>query len=234
MKTNRFRQRPLAIALAATLALGGVRVYAADVEIRTPAGGGFAVRDSTGSLSRLLVNGVTGEVAIPNLQFALQQNNVVCFQLASGLLGQCAPGSLTGPQGPQGAQGIAGPQGAQGANGSQGPQGTIGAQGPQGTTGALGPQGTKVRWDRKVRLARKAAGYCWSVRPARDDRCARTHRIARDNRCARLARHNGFTVLSGTGAPAGGLGVDGDFYIDTTNHVIYGPKTGGRGVHPHR
>jgi hypothetical protein len=65
MRTNRFKQRPLAIALAATLAFGGVKVYAADVEVRTPPGGGFAVRDSTGSLLRLLVNGVTGEVTVP-------------------------------------------------------------------------------------------------------------------------------------------------------------------------
>jgi len=210
MKTNRFRQRPLAIALAATLALGGAKVYAAEVEIRTPAGGGFAVRDSTGSLSRLLVNGATGEVAIPYLQFATQQNNVVCFQLASGLLGQCVPGSLTGPQGPQGVQGSAGPQGSQGAIGLQGPQGTngaqgsqgmIGAQGSQGTAGSLGPQGT--------------TGAQGPIGP-------------QGTIGAQGARGtDGFTVLSGTGAPDGGLGVNGDFYIDTTNEVIYGPKTGG-------
>jgi len=38
---------------------------------------------------------------------------------------------------------------------------------------------------------------------------------------------NGLTVLSGAGAPGAGLGVDGDYYIDTTAHAIYGPKTGG-------
>lgn len=38
---------------------------------------------------------------------------------------------------------------------------------------------------------------------------------------------NGNTVRSGTGAPGGGLGVDGDFYIDTDADTIYGPKTGG-------
>lgn len=38
---------------------------------------------------------------------------------------------------------------------------------------------------------------------------------------------DGKTILNGTGAPAGGLGVDGDFYIDTTADAIYGPKTGG-------
>jgi integrin beta 8 len=38
---------------------------------------------------------------------------------------------------------------------------------------------------------------------------------------------DGRTVLSGTGAPSGGTGVDGDFYIRTSNYVIYGPKTAG-------
>lgn len=38
---------------------------------------------------------------------------------------------------------------------------------------------------------------------------------------------DGKTVLSGSGAPSGGLGADGDFYINTAATTIYGPKTGG-------
>ncbi|MGX1151464.1 hypothetical protein [Bradyrhizobium ottawaense] len=37
----------------------------------------------------------------------------------------------------------------------------------------------------------------------------------------------GNSVLYGTGAPAAGTGIDGDFYIDTTAHYIYGPKGAG-------
>lgn len=37
----------------------------------------------------------------------------------------------------------------------------------------------------------------------------------------------GNTVLHGTGAPGGGVGEDGDFYIDTAADAIYGPKAGG-------
>lgn len=37
----------------------------------------------------------------------------------------------------------------------------------------------------------------------------------------------GNTVLSGAGAPGGGIGTDGDFYINTSTDTIYGPKTGG-------
>ncbi|PZR55701.1 MAG: hypothetical protein DI537_54595, partial [Stutzerimonas stutzeri] len=35
---------------------------------------------------------------------------------------------------------------------------------------------------------------------------------------------NGKTVLSGAGAPSGGLGTNGDFYLDTTAVALYGPK----------
>jgi hypothetical protein len=38
---------------------------------------------------------------------------------------------------------------------------------------------------------------------------------------------NGNTVRNGTGAPAAGLGNNGDFYIDTASSMIYGPKTAG-------
>jgi integrin beta 8 len=38
---------------------------------------------------------------------------------------------------------------------------------------------------------------------------------------------NGSSVLNGSGAPSSGLGAIGDFYIDTTAHSIYGPKSGG-------
>lgn len=38
---------------------------------------------------------------------------------------------------------------------------------------------------------------------------------------------DGRTVLSGPGAPSSGLGANGDFYIDTTDWDIYGPKTVG-------
>ncbi len=37
----------------------------------------------------------------------------------------------------------------------------------------------------------------------------------------------GKTVRNGAGVPAAGLGVDGDFYIDTAAAEIYGPKAGG-------
>ena len=38
---------------------------------------------------------------------------------------------------------------------------------------------------------------------------------------------DGKTVLNGAGTPSNGLGVDGDFYINTSANTIYGPKTSG-------
>jgi hypothetical protein len=38
---------------------------------------------------------------------------------------------------------------------------------------------------------------------------------------------NGNTILSGTGAPSSGLGVNGDYYRDIANSNFYGPKTAG-------
>lgn len=35
----------------------------------------------------------------------------------------------------------------------------------------------------------------------------------------------GTGILNGVGAPSAGLGVDGDFFLNTTNMNLYGPKT---------
>lgn len=40
------------------------------------------------------------------------------------------------------------------------------------------------------------------------------------------------TILSGTNAPTSAIGINGDFYIDTKNTLIYGPKTKGKWLAP--
>lgn len=91
-----------------------------------------------------------------------------------------------------------GPRGPAGATGATGPQGATGATGPQGATGATGAQGpTGATGPTGPTGATGAAGA------------------------------DGKTVRSGSGAPSSGLGVDGDFYINTAANTIYGPKTGG-------
>lgn len=39
---------------------------------------------------------------------------------------------------------------------------------------------------------------------------------------------NGGHILYGSGAPTDDIGVDGDFYFDTTTSTLYGPKAGGK------
>src|SRR5689334_18142826 len=34
-------------------------------------------------------------------------------------------------------------------------------------------------------------------------------------------------ILHGAGAPSGGTGANGDYYLDTTAHALYGPKSAG-------
>lgn len=114
-------------------------------------------------------------------------------------------------------------------SGAQGPQGEIGPEGPlNGRTilnGAVVPTTEGDDGDFYIRTGvwtiygPKTAG-AWGaatdiIGPAGPD----------GNDGADGA--DGKTVLNGAGAPAGGTGVDGDFYIDTTADAIYGPKTAG-------
>ncbi|HEY5365749.1 MAG TPA: hypothetical protein VIL19_04690, partial [Casimicrobiaceae bacterium] len=123
---------PAMAAAALMLAMLTGSVRAADVEIWTAVGGNFAVKDSTGALVRLLVNGSNGDVQLPFLTSAAAQSSAVCFNSGTGLLGQCAtfPTGPQGPAGPPGPPGASGPTGSPGAPGPQGPQGDAGAQGP--------------------------------------------------------------------------------------------------------
>jgi hypothetical protein len=89
----------------------------------------------------------------------------------------------------------------QGPAGAAGPAGPAGAAGPVGPAGLAGPKGDTG--------AQGPAGATGPVGPAGP------------------AGTDGNTVLNGTGAPQGNLGKDGDFYLDTTADVLYGPKSGG-------
>ncbi|NOS68503.1 MAG: collagen-like protein [Verrucomicrobia bacterium] len=103
-----------------------------------------------------------------------------------------------GPQGPAGPSGASGPQGPVGETGPQGPQGV---QGPIGATGSQGLAGEIG--------AQGPQGSIGLQGPAGTNGL------------------NGKTILSGSGAPDSGLGVDGDFYFDTAASKIHGPKADG-------
>ena len=72
---GRLARRPIAVALAGALLAVGfpTEVLAADVELWAPPGGNVVIKDSSGSVLRMLVNGSTGDVQIPYLPGAVPQ-----------------------------------------------------------------------------------------------------------------------------------------------------------------
>ncbi len=142
--------------------------------------------------------------------------------------------SMVGPQGPQGLQGIVGPQGLagpigpQGLVGATGPVGPIGPAGELGATGAQGGQGaagvagpTGPAGPSGSAGATGATGATGSQGPSGSQG---EQGVSGSNGQILIA---GNAALSGTGAPADSLGVNGDFYVNTANNMIYGPKAGG-------
>ena len=125
-----------------------------------------------------------------------------------GATGQQGLTGATGPQGATGAQGLTGPQGPagpQGLTGATGPQGATGAQGPagpQGATGGTGPQG--------------ATGAQGPIGP---------QGLQGIQGVAGPAGADGKTIISGIIAPLSTQGVLGDFYLNNTTNILYGPKT---------
>jgi hypothetical protein len=107
-------------------------------------------------------------------------------------------GPKVGGAWPSGSVSIVGPQGQAGGQGIQGVQGVAGSNGVNGATGPQGPQGV--------------AG---PTGPQGNTGTAGQILIA------------GSAALSGTVNPTADIGVDGDFYVNTTTNVVFGPKAGG-------
>jgi hypothetical protein len=120
----------------------------------------------------------------------------------TGAEGPAGPQGLTGPQGPQGLQGLTGPPGPQGPQGLPGPQGLTGPQGLPGPQGLIGLQG----------LTGPAGPQGLQGIPG-------------VNGTDGLPGQPGKTLLSGATDPAATTGAEGDFYLNTTAYLIFGPKT---------
>lgn len=129
--------------------------------------------------------------------------------------GAVGPQGTTGSTGTQGAQGLVGPAGPAGANGQNGsviysgtavPLSTTGAKGDfylNSSTGLLYGPKTDAGWGTGFSLVGTAgaAGATGATGAA------------------------GNSVLSGTGVPSAALGKAGDFYLDNSSYLLYGPKT---------
>lgn len=110
--------------------------------------------------------------------------------------------TLVGAQGANGATGAQGNTGAPGATGATGQTGATGPQGPAGQTGQTGATGSQGQTG-----AQGPAGATGATGA---------------NGATGAA---GSKTLSGTGAPGSALGSNGDYYLDKTNYLLYGPKT---------
>ena len=133
----------------------------------------------------------------------------------------------TGPQGLPGAQGATGPAGAQGTTGPTGLTGTAGATGATGATGSqgpiglTGPQGLQgPAGTNGLNGAQGIQGLTGGTGPAGAQGLPGLDGLKGDD---------GKTILHGSGTPyenepTVNIGVVGDFYIDTDNYEMYGPK----------
>jgi len=130
------------------------------------------------------------------------------------LAASCGKDGAVGPQGPKGDTGATGAAGPAGANGSVIYSGTGVPAASTGATGDFyidlssgnfyGPK-TTSGWGTPISLkgANGAAGATGA------------------------AGAPGSKILSGSGAPSASLGNTGDYYLDKTSYLFYGPKTAG-------
>lgn len=151
-----------------------------------------------------------------------------------------APGATgaTGAQGPQGVAGLKGDPGATGATGATGPQG---AQGPKGDTGNPGAAGSTGLSAYQIAQGQGFAGtqnqwLATLVGPQGPQGVSAYDAAVSQGFVGTLTAWlaslkgadgaAGAKWLTGSGAPAAGLGAVGDMYLDTASTDYY-TKTGG-------
>ena len=107
-----------------------------------------------------------------------------------------------GEKGGRGEQGATGAQGQKGEKGERGEQGATGAQGQRGEKGERGEQGTTGAQGQK------------GEKGERGEQGERG-----------IPGQNGSKIYTGEKAPTNNIGNEGDWYIDSQNRRLYGPKT---------
>lgn len=151
---------------------------------------------------------------------------------ASGAIGLTGPTGPTGPQGASGASGAIGLTGPTGPQGASGASGAIGLTGPAGATGPEGPG--SPYWQNPVfGSGSLGSGILGDVRLV--EQTGLLYGVL----SASATVASGWTQLSSAGTSSGGAVIRhgegpptegtvsnaGDFYIDTTNWWIYGPRS---------
>lgn len=137
-----------------------------------------------------------------------------------------SPTSLVGPQGSTGAQGPSGAQGVQGAVGAQGVAGKTWQNGTGAPSSGTGSPGDYYFRNDTTQVYGPKVGSVWGspISLIGPQGTTGSQGPQGDLGPQGVA---GNTVRSGSGAPSGGTGVDGDFYYRTSTSQLYGPKTSG-------
>lgn len=130
-----------------------------------------------------------------------------------------------------GKDGAVGPQGAAGDKGSTGATGAIGPAGPAGVNGKDGSiiySGNTVPANTQGIIGdfylNTATGLLYG--PKTSTGWGTGVSLKGTNGATGATGAAGSTTLSGGGLPATSLGKNGDYYLDKTNYLLYGPKTG--------
>jgi hypothetical protein len=160
---------------------------------------------------------------------------------SQGPQGPQGPTGSQGPQGPTGPQGFTGGVGPQGATGIQGPQGATGATGAAGAPGVAGANGLSMRSGSGNPNSNGTSGAIGDVYVDLTGAVLYGQRTAASwpnsgvsligptgaSGSAGAAGTNGNTILNGTVAPTASIGNNGDFYLNTSASVLFGPKASG-------
>ncbi len=175
----------------------------------TGANGDFYINILTNVLWGPKASGVW-PVAGVNMVGPIGQQGVQGLAGAAGSIGISGVAGAQGPVGPQGLLGFQGLTGPIGATGATGPQGLAGSAGATGTTGATGSQG--------------ATGFTGTSGPQGSQGVQGVQGVVGNNGQVMVA---GNAALSGTVDPTSGIGGNGDFYVNTSTNMLFGPKAGG-------
>jgi len=174
---------------------------------------------ATGSIGLTGPAGATGAQGPQGIQGLPGTNGTNGAVGATGSIGLTGPAGATGPQGIQGLPGTNGTNGAAGATGPAGAQGIQGLPGTNGAVGATGPTGAQgiqgLPGTNGTNGAVGATGPIGLTGPAGAQGIQG------------LPGTNGTAVLNGITNPAAGIGVNGDFYINTATNTLFGPKANG-------
>jgi len=134
---------------------------------------------------------------------------LLSFIVAVILFSSCGKNGAVGPQGSTGATGAVGPAGPTGASGAPGSVIYSGTTVPPAATGVVG--------DYYINLS---TGLLYGPKTAAGWGAGTSLKGP-----AGTTGTPGSQIYSGSGAPATTAGVAGDYYLDKTNYMLYGPKT---------